>query len=395
LEVSVRFLEFDFSDYPAIDHHCHPWRDDTRELSKIVFLSFMNEGGLSPQEASDPENLAHSEFTPMGRQIVHRLAKFLGCNPRLADVLEARNARTRSDYWKYSRELFEDANIEGMLIDDGYSEISVGSALKKTDYEEFREKSPVWIKRVSRIEPLFQEAVDQSSNFEDFVDRFDRAITEAVTKNGAIGFKSVIAYRSGLNIQKPTEADVRKDYEISRATRARGIKNIRDWYMHRVVRRAGELGVAVHIHSGMGDIDVVFKECSPMKLYDLLKDPETWKTKIFIIHAGYPFTQEAAFYANTLKNVYIDLSEMIPFAGVPGCIEKTQHILELAPPTRVVFGSDGHSIPEIHWAGARIGRQVLQEALATFVTAGVYDEDEAHEAAKLILAGNAKRVYKL
>jgi predicted TIM-barrel fold metal-dependent hydrolase len=388
-------MALDFSKYPAIDHHCHPWSDDSKELDRMTFLNLMNLGGFSAEEAKDPENVLYAESTPMARQHLHHMAKFLGCRARLTEVLEARNKRTRKDYWQYAKDLYEDANIEGLLVDDGYSEVSVASGLKRRDFEDFQEKAPVWIKRVSRIEPLFQTAVDESKNFDDFVQRFDAAVEDAVKNKHAIAFKSIIAYRSGLNIQRPNEADVRKDYEISKATRSRGVKSIRDWYVYRMIERAPKLGVAFHIHAGMGDIDVVFKHCSPMNLYDLLKDQATWNTKIVLIHGGYPYSQESAFFANTLKNIYIDLSEMIPMASTLGAIEKTMHILDLAPTTRVVYGSDGGNIPEIHWVGAKIGRQVLQEVLGNFVRVGVFDEEEAHEAAKLILAGNSKRIYKI
>ncbi|MDA4113890.1 MAG: amidohydrolase family protein [Thaumarchaeota archaeon] len=386
-------MKLDVSTYPIIDHHCHPWAEDTREISKELYVSLMNMGGLSPEEAMDPENVIHSEFTPMGRQILHLMADFLGCKPRLSEVIEVRNKRAKKDYWEYCGELFDDAGIEGLFIDDGYSEVSVGAGLAKNDIHEFELKAPVPIRRVARIEPRFQTAVDESSSYEDFVTRFDRAIEDAVKKENVIAFKSVIAYRSGLHIDPATEEQVRKDYERSKATRARDVKHIRDWYVRRVIRKSRDLGTTFHIHAGMGDIDVVFDRSNPMQLYGLLKDPETWKTKIFLIHGGYPFSQEAAFYANALKNVYIDMSEMIPFASIPGATEKTMQILDMAPPARVVFGSDGVVIPEIHWAGAKIGRQVLEEVLGGFVKAKVYDEDEAYEAAKMILAGNAKRVY--
>ena len=123
--------KLDFSDYPVIDHHCHPWAEDTKEITKESFINLMNMGGLSAEEAKDPENVVHSEFTPMGRQIMHLMAKFLGCSPRLSDVIEARNKRARTDYWGYCRELFEDAKIEGLFVDDGYSEVSVGSGLEE------------------------------------------------------------------------------------------------------------------------------------------------------------------------------------------------------------------------------------------------------------------------
>jgi predicted TIM-barrel fold metal-dependent hydrolase len=386
-------LRLDFSGYKVIDHHSHPWSESTREISKDFYMNLMNMGGFSAQEAGDAENVVHSEFTPMGRQIMHLMAEFLGCSPRLSEVIEARNRRAAMDYPQYCSDLFQDAGIEGLFLDDGYSEVSVGSGLARIDLDEFQKTLPVRSRRVARIEPRFQTAVDESSSFDDFVLRFDRALDDAVKKQNAIAFKSVIAYRSGLHIGKPTEDEVRKDYERSKATRARDVKHIRDWYVRRVISKCRELGTTFHIHVGMGDIDVVFDRCNPVQLYELLKDPETWGTKIFLVHGGYPFSQEAAYYANALKNVYIDLSEMIPFASVPGAIEKTTQILDMAPPARVVYGSDGVVIPEIHWAGAKIGRRVLEESLSAFVSTGVYDEGEAHEAARMILAENARRVY--
>jgi uncharacterized protein len=387
-------MELDFSSYPVIDHHSHPWSTETREITKEFYLSIMNMGGLSKEEAADPEKLLHSEFTPMGRQIMHLMAEFLGCTPKLDEVMDARNKRSRGDYFRYCKELFEDANIEGLFVDDGYSEVSVSSGLARRDFEEFESGvSPVPIRRVARIEPRFQAAVDASKDYHDFVERFDASISDAVGKQRAIAFKSIIAYRSGLHVQNPSQEDVLSDYERSKALRERGVKNIRDWYIRRMIRRCKELNVPLHIHCGMGDVDVVFDRCNPAQLYELLKERETWHTKIFLIHGGYPFSQEAAFFANALKNVYIDLSEMIPFASVLGGVDKTTDILDMAPPSRVVFGSDGVVIPEVHWAGAKIGRRILQRVLGNFVKAGIYDEDEAHKAAKMILYENAKRIY--
>ena len=387
-------MTLDFSSYKVIDHHSHPWGESSKQISAEFFMNLMNMGGLSREESAVPENVVHSEFTPMGRQIMHLMAGFLGCGHRLSDVIAARNARAGRDYAQYSKDLFEDAGIEGLFLDDGYSEVSVGSGLARINLDEFQSSLPVPSRRVARIEPRFQTAVDESSSFDDFVERFDRALEAAVKVQRAIAFKSVIAYRSGLHIERPSEEEVRKDYARSKATRARDVKHIRDWYVRRVIAKCQEWGTAFHIHAGMGDIDVVFDRSNPMQLYGLLKDPETWRTKVFLVHGGYPFSQEAAFYANALKNVYVDLSEMIPFASVPGAIEKTTQILDMAPPARVVYGSDGVVIPEIHWAGAKIGRRVLEESLATFVRTGVYDEEEAHSAAQMILAENSRRVYK-
>jgi predicted TIM-barrel fold metal-dependent hydrolase len=381
----------------VVDHHCHPWSEDTKEITKELYVSLMNMGGLSGEEARDPENVIHAEFTPMGRQIAHLLAKFLGASSssNLSEIIEARNKRSRADYKAYCRELFVDAGIDGLFVDDGYSEVAVASGLAKRDFQEFEEEiSPVPVRRVARIEPRFQIAIDESKDYDDFLKIFDQSLSVAVKREKAIAFKSIIAYRSGLHIQKPNEEDVRKDYARSKTARERGVKNIRDWYVRHVISRFPDLQTPLHLHCGMGDTDVVFDKCNPSQLYELLTDRETWKTKIFLIHGGYPFSQEAAFFANALKNVYVDLSEMIPFASVVGAAEKCAQVLDMAPPSRVVFGSDGIVIPEVHWAGAKIGRRVLARALEKFVAEEVYDEDEAHRIAKMVLSENAKRIYK-
>ena len=46
-------MKLDFSAYPAIDHHSHPWNEGTKEITKQFYISLMNMGGLSDEEAKD------------------------------------------------------------------------------------------------------------------------------------------------------------------------------------------------------------------------------------------------------------------------------------------------------------------------------------------------------
>jgi hypothetical protein len=191
--------QLDFSSYPVVDHHCHPWSEDTKEITKELYVSLMNMGGLSGEEARDPENVIHAEFTPMGRQIAHLLAKFLGASSssNLSEIIEARNKRSRADYKAYCRELFVDAGIDGLFVDDGYSEVAVASGLAKRDFQEFEEEiSPVPVRRVARIEPRFQIAIDESKDYDDFLKIFDQSLSVAVKREKAIAFKSIIACTS-------------------------------------------------------------------------------------------------------------------------------------------------------------------------------------------------------
>lgn len=386
-----------------MDLHCHPWSEETKELTRNKFLSMMNLGGFTEQDSRDPESTLRAEFTPMGCQIVKRMAKFLSCRPTVADVLRARNKRSTQDYRQYVQDLFEDAKIEGLVVDDGYTEVvteSVGfhpelGQLERVAFEDFETRCPVWIRRVSRVEPIFQDAVDNSPNFLRFVELFEGSLRSAVKEKRALAFKSVIAYRTGLDIQRPSLDDVKSDYAVLKKGPTRKGKSIRNWYVYEITRLAAELGISVHLHTGMGECDIIFKDCNPQKMSDFLNDPETWNTKIILVHAGYPFSQEAAFFANSLRNVYLDLSAITSFASVPGAIQRMVQIFDLAPPARVLYGSDGVILPEIHWAGAKMAREELQEALRVFVESGVYDEEEAHRIARLVLSENAKRICNL
>jgi predicted TIM-barrel fold metal-dependent hydrolase len=61
----------------------------------------------------------------------------------------------------------------------------------------------------------------------------------------------------------------------------------------------------------------------------------------------------------------------------------------------VVYGSDGYTLPEINYVGAVLGKAALAQALQDLVNADMLSPEEAQEAAGLILAGNARRLYGL
>jgi predicted TIM-barrel fold metal-dependent hydrolase len=61
----------------------------------------------------------------------------------------------------------------------------------------------------------------------------------------------------------------------------------------------------------------------------------------------------------------------------------------------VVYGSDGSTLPEINYVGAILGKAALAQALQDLVNADMLSLAEAQEAAGLILAGNARRLYGL
>jgi predicted TIM-barrel fold metal-dependent hydrolase len=95
-----------------------------------------------------------------------------------------------------------------------------------------------------------------------------------------------------------------------------------------------------------------------------------------------------------LPRVYCDVSEGIPFAA-NAARRILAEVLEMAPLSKVVYGSDGYSLPEINYVGAMLGKKALAGALQDLVDGGMLSVTEAHEAAAWILSTNARRLYGL
>lgn len=69
--------------------------------------------------------------------------------------------------------------------------------------------------------------------------------------------------------------------------------------------------------------------------------------------------------------------------------------MEVAPLSKMLYGSDAYHEPELYWLAARWGKRYLAQALAVYVQGGVLDEAEALEAARMILHLNNRRMFNL
>ena len=67
----------------------------------------------------------------------------------------------------------------------------------------------------------------------------------------------------------------------------------------------------------------------------------------------------------------------------------------MAPFTKILTSTDGHSIPETHWYGAVSLRKGLSTALGQLVDDEYTDISGAQEIAAAILHGNARQLYGL
>jgi predicted TIM-barrel fold metal-dependent hydrolase len=154
---------------------------------------------------------------------------------------------------------------------------------------------------------------------------------------------------------------------------------------------ARERGLWMHIHTGVGDPDIVYHRANPAQLYPLLHSERFRSNKVVLIHGGWPWVGEAAAMVAILPNVHLDVSEGTIF-GMPNIRQRLMEALEACPYSKILYGADG-SLPEALWVVAKRFKAVLARVLEDLIGEGFCSRDEALQVARCILSDNAKRLY--
>ncbi|NIQ06991.1 MAG: amidohydrolase family protein [Candidatus Korarchaeota archaeon] len=379
-----------------VDEHCHPFEKKAKRMTKEDLLNLVLIGGHHPK---DGRALQHAQESILYKVIIRELSKRLQVAGDAKEILAERNERAK-DLKGYVKNLLDSIRTKGMIIDDGYSETQVEHALPKTNLEDFRKLIDSSIYFVHRIEPIILYAYKNSKSFDGFLSRIHDDFEEVSKKPRFRGFKTITAYRTGLNLTWREEEEAKEDYQTHKSEQGKKtwfgplLRETREYIIRRVVEICAENGFVLQIHTGVGDKDIMLDTCNPRYLFKFLKREETRKAKITLVHGGYPYSSDAAWLTNAFSNVYMDLSVLVPF-GVTSAVNKMKEVLSLAPASKVFYGSDGYSIPELQWIGGVLGKRSLAKALEEMMAEDLIDVDEAFHIARLILSKNAERVYNL
>lgn len=383
-------MDVDLEAHQVTDIHCFsfsPGKPLTNSSLSEIFLS----GGPTVRgfrgEVHEKDLAASVAYGRMIRE----LSSFLRTRNAGKDVLRRRRERAE-DFAGYVGALFRDARIIRAVLDNG---------IEPVGFEEFQKYVPARLYRVFRLEPLLKSLFESAKTFGELCASFDEAITSAVRKRGYVGFKSVAAYRTGLDIQIDAEAEARVSFREYRKGRYEGdwfgprIKPVRDFLLCRAAESSRRLGAFLQIHTGVGDTDVVAPKCDPLLLREFLKSESVSKTPVILIHGGFPYTLQAAWLANVFPNVYFELSAPLPPIFLPALSKnRFRDVLEIVPATRIVYGSDAIEIPENHWLSAKLAKRALGGALGDLVREGALGSEEAHRFGKLILHENATKLLR-
>eukprot|EP00850_Spirogloea_muscicola_P001135 SM000004S15005 [mRNA] locus=s4:709686:715436:+ [translate_table: standard] len=389
----------------AVDQHCHNLAGDggAGPAGGVPYLRLFSE--------ADGSALGDAVHTLSFKRSVRDLAAVYGVAPSL-EALEARRRELGPE--GSAALLLKEAHLAAILVDDG---LALGpdpvAALPLAWHRQF---VPV-VKRVLRLEAVAEHVVQEMKDgwkakqqqpgspdvLDDFEARFLQALDQypALTwgechlmpfpGDDVVAFKSIAAYRSGLDINSDIDAASSAAKRPGRITN----KDLIDYIFLTGLRVATMRSIPLQIHTGFGDKDLDLRLANPLHLRAVLEHPSFETSRIVLLHASYPFAREAGYLASVYSQVYVDFGLAVPKLSVAGMQQTLKELLSLAPINKVMYSGDGYAYAETYYLAAKCGRGALESTLCGAMDNGDLTTTEAVEAAHDILRRNAERLYML
>ncbi|KAK4191483.1 hypothetical protein QBC35DRAFT_14507 [Podospora australis] len=398
---------------PVIDHHAHPLlKPDS--LGKYPLLSLTSEAG------GDAIHSATSSLPHL--RAVRQLSSVLGCALTWEAVVAALESKRFDPTDTASLENWTAqclSGIETILVDDGLDDEDSAQVYSWHD-DYVRSKC----KRIVRIEKVAADIIKMlggmcnvsSSHaqrketlndfYDEFIREFDRVIKEAIEDPEVVGFKSVVAYRTGLDVKPQVNEEAARaafgelmanfalmDFEKLQE------ESLNDLVVHRTATLIRDFSPKerrkkpIQFHTGLGDNDLTMSKASPSHLQEFIRAYPT--VPIVLLHAGYPFTREMGYMASVYENVYADIGEVFPCVSQDGQERLLREILELCPWSKILWSTDGHWFPETYLLATMQMREVFETVICEYVRKGHIGWRAAVELVQDLLFKNANKLYQL
>jgi uncharacterized protein len=371
----------DLTALPFLDGHAHPPLT-VRPADADAYRCLWYEGNQSYVRLG-ADMLAYRDALGMLAGLLHAPAD----EKQLVSHLAALDAATLGAACRTA------GRIEGVVLDTGYPPPALAlSAGQVADDTGVRTATLV------RVESVAELLLADAANAADLAARVADALRAALDA-GAAGLKSVIAYRSGLEIAPVdlSDADAAFQRLLVPARRGEPIrladKALCDLVVHTTLAVARERGVAVQLHTGYGDRDADLRLGNPLLLRGLLESGSADGVPLVLLHAAYPYTREAALLAAVHEHVYLDIAACVPPLGFAAVVDCFRIALAVAPISRIQASSDAAGVIEQVLVGAVRSRAALSVALGELYDASAIRAHDAEQAAAGILADNARRLY--
>jgi predicted TIM-barrel fold metal-dependent hydrolase len=248
---------------------------------------------------------------------------------------------------------------------------------------------------LSLLEPVIDRHISEGDGVVEVIDAVDAFMDQAV-RDGVVGFKTVIAYRTGLAVdvgvsRVRAERNLGSDRGAGLPVRRTG-KSLRDLLFIHVLERCADLQRPLQVHTGIGDSEIRLAESDPLLLDEALRSPAASSSDVVLIHGSYPWHEQAGYLASVRPRVWTEFSLCNLFSPMTTA-DRLLRILDIAPAGRITVGSDGHGIPESHWFGAVVVRDAWEDVRKRL--RGSVREGWLDDVRERIFERNARELYGL
>ena len=366
---------------PLLDHHVHGVFKSDPTVEQ--FANMITESDRQPKSLE----------LAMNSQVGFATRKW--CSPLIdlpahADAQAYFDRRMQLGAEEVNRRMLKASGISYSLIETGYRGDEIHGPAAMAQLSESR------VDEIIRLETTAEKMLDAgATTAESFIADF--AETLRVATVGAVGLKSIVAYRYGLHFEPsaPTKQEVQtaiaavlKDVAAGKPAR------ISDPVLLRHLIYAGlETKLPIQFHIGFGDPDLFLHLCDPLLMTNFIKQTEARGIPVMLLHT-YPFHRNAGYLAQMFDNVYMDVGLAINYTGARSQAVIAES-LELAPFHKILFSSDAWGLPELTYLGAKLFRNGFGKILDEWVSQDLWSLKDAKRVAKTIGYDNSIAAYKL
>ncbi|MBI3213247.1 MAG: amidohydrolase family protein [Mycobacterium sp.] len=361
-----------------IDHHVHGVFD--QPVDRADFEAAINEGSTDPV----PDFMTQFD-SPLGLSIRRWCAPLLGLEVLAgADEYWARRSEFAPD--ELARLMLPTAGVSRWIVDTGFK----GDLI--TTPERLTELSGTPSSEILRLERLAEELIDGGTAPQDFPEAFRAALCAAVDSPNVLGTKTIVAYRTGFDIDwnRPADADVVAQVR-ELAQRPTPVRLDSDVVIAFAVHEAAAHGLPIQVHVGFGDRDMDLHRADPMLLLPLLRTMAP--VPVLLLHC-YPFHRQAGYLAQAFDHVNFDVGLAINYLGTRSTALIAE-ALETAPFAKQLYSSDAFGPPELHVLGSVLWRRGMGLVLGGWIRAGDCAESDAIRIVDMIGVRNIERVYRM
>src|SRR4030042_3136712 len=266
-------MALDLTSIPFVDHHAHPLRR-IQPAAPEEWYGFFT-------ESSDPDQVRqHVPHMLFFQYSVQALSALLNCEADALAILKGRDSLGQSGWNKL---LIQNANIKTMLMDYGFR------GKESYTHREMQDLLPCRIEPILRLETCAQELILEQDSYSHFIDAFVAEVENA-RQNGYVALKSIIAYRTGLDIREWSNSEVMSAF-LQVKEQAKRLGKIRlasqpvnDYLVHLALEIANRHEMPFQFHTGLGDADVDLRLANPLHFRPWLQSGTFSRVPWVILH---------------------------------------------------------------------------------------------------------------